>query len=282
MMEGCWRAAGVLLLLTLGPAAVAGAGDLADVKARGKLVLECFANQDSGFVRVNLDVLRERQLTLAQLRDPEGFEGLDVELLKGFAKSQGVALEIHSLTTGYDDLIPGLLARRGDVVANSLTITPARQEQVEFSNPYLIAWEVVLVPPDSPVRAAADLKGKTCAVARGASHLGTLRSSAPEARVLEKDFPFEAMVAVNEGQADCTISENAVPPGFVLEPPFPPLKVAFRLKQVDYGMAVRKGSDLLAPLNAYLEGVKQSGELDRLVDRFSIRRVGVPAPLVRP
>lgn len=280
MVESCWRAAGALLLLTLGPA-MAEAGDLADVKARGRLLLECFANQDSGFVRANLDVLRERRLTLAQLRDPEGFEGLDVELLKGFAKSQGVALEIHSLTTGYDDLIPGLLARRGDIVANSLTITPARQKQVDFSNPYLITWEVVLVPPDSPVRSAADLKGKTCAVARGASHAGTLRASLPEARVLETDFPFEALVAVTESQADCTISENAAPPGTVLEPPFPQLKVAFRLNQVDYGMAVRSGSDLLAPLNAYIESVKKSGELDRLVERFSIQRVGVPAPLVR-
>src|SRR5215475_9695670 len=88
----------VAALALLSPA-LALAGDLAQVKARGKLVMICFANQGDLFVSANLDAMRERNLKLAEMRDADDFQGIDVEILKGFAKSLGVRLEIHSLTS---------------------------------------------------------------------------------------------------------------------------------------------------------------------------------------
>lgn len=273
-----WAAALVLLLLPR----MAVAGDLAEVKARGKLVMVCFANQDDPFVSANLDAMRERGLKLSEMRDPNDFQGLDVELLKGFAKSLDVKLEIHSLTSGYNELIPALLRREGDLVANSLTITPKRQESADFTHPYMLGWEVVVTRPDSTIASAADLKGKTCTVAPGTSLTDSLKAIAPEAKIVVKPFPLATYVAVAEGEADCAMSENATPVGGTLSPPLPPLKVAFRVRQFDYGMAVRKGSDLLAPLNAYLEEAKRSGELDRLVERFKAGGFAAPAPPAKP
>jgi ABC-type amino acid transport substrate-binding protein len=212
------------------------------------------------------------------MRDPAAFQGLDVELLKGFAAKLGVKLEIHSLTSSYGELIPALLRREGDLVANSLTITPKRRESVDFSNPYMLGWEVVAVRPDSPIASAADLKGKRCAVAPGTSLVESLKRIAPEAQLVEKEFPLATYVAVQEGEADCAMSENATPVGETMKPPQLPLKVAFRVRPFDYGIAVRKGSDLLAPLNEYLEAAKRSGELKRLVERFEAQSFAEPAP----
>jgi hypothetical protein len=47
--------------------------------------------------------------------------------------------------------------------------------------------------------------------------------------------------------------------------------VAFRLVDIGDGVAVRPGSDLLPPLNAYLESKKTSGELEQILARNGFR-----------
>jgi glutamine transport system substrate-binding protein len=264
--------AGALSLL----AAPAGAGDLADVKARGKLVMLCYPSQNSTFVSADLDVMRERNLKLHELRHPDHFRGLDVELAKGFAKSLGVELEIHPVTTGYDALLPALLQREGDLAASSLSITPRRLESVDFSESYLKSWVAVAVPFDSAIASLADLAGKKAALMRGSSQLEFLQSQAPDVKIVLTDFSLENYVAVKEGEADFTLLDSRAPVGESVSAAYSDLKVAFRLREFDYGIAVRKGSDLLPPLNAYLAGLKQSGELQRTVERYDA--VGAKKP----
>lgn len=255
------------------------AGDLADVKARGKLVAVIFPNQDIPFVQVKLENMRERNLKLTEMRNPDDFQGIDIVLMKGFAKSLGVGLEVHTLNTGFGELVPALLRRDGDLVANSLTITEKRREQVDFTEPYFEGAEAIVVRPDSPIQSAADLAGKKCAAGRGTSQLEALKTLLPGAQRMEVDFPLQAYVDVDEGTADCAIAETGVPVGGKLKPPYPLLKVAFILRKYQYGMAVRKGSDLLEPLNAYLDGLKRSGELQRIADAHGVSELGwITAP----
>jgi polar amino acid transport system substrate-binding protein len=256
--------AGALLLL----ARAAGAGDLADVKARGKLILLCYPSQNSTFVAANLDAMREHNLKLAELRNPDYFRGLDIELVKGFAKSLGVELEVHAVTTGYDALLPALVNREGDLVASSLSVTPKRLESVDFSEPYLTSWVAVAVPPDSKIASLADVAGKKVALMHGSSQLEFLQSQAADVKIMLTDFSLENYVAVKEGEADFTLLDSRAPVGESVSAAYPDLKVAFRLREFGYGVAVRKGSDLRQALNAYLAGLKQSGELARLVGRY--------------
>lgn len=254
------------------------AGDLADVNARGKLVVVIFPNQDIPFVQIKLDALRERKLKLPEIRDPAVFDGIDVVLMKGFAKSLGVGLEVRTLTSGFGELLPSLLRREGDVVANSLTITPARREMVDFTAPYFEGAAAIVVKPGSTVASVADLAGKKCAAGRGTSQYDAL-TKLPGVQVSQVDFPFQAYVDVDEGAADCAIAETGIPVGGSLKPPYPPLKVAFVLSHYQFGMAVRKGSDLLGPLDVYLEGLKRSGELQKIADAYKVSDLGwIPAP----
>jgi polar amino acid transport system substrate-binding protein len=254
------------------------AGDLADVKARGKLVVVIFPNQDIPFVKVKLDALQEGKLKLTEMRNPDDFEGIDIALMKGFAKSLGVGLEVHTLTSGFGELVPALLRREGDIVANSLTITAKRREVVEFTAPYFEGAEAIVVRADSKIASAADLAGKKCVAARGTSQYEAMMKLFSGVQVTQVDFPFQAYVDVDEGKADCAIAETGVPVGKTLQSPYPPLKVAFVLRNFQYGMAVRKGSDLLAPLNAYLDGLKRSGELQKIADSYEVSSLGwIPA-----
>lgn len=256
-----------LLLLAAGLPRAAQAGDLAEVKARGKLVLVAYPLLEGNFVVVNVEAMQEKKKALKELRDPALFRGIDVDLAQGFAASLGVKLEIHPVTSGYDGLIPALQKGEGDIVASSFTITPKRQEAVDFSRPYLKDWIVVAVKPGSPIASLADLKGKKAAVMHGSSQLERLQALNLDVTMLLTDFALQNYVAVTEGNADFTLMDSHAAIGESVSPVYPQLKVAFRLSEFGYGVAVRKGSDLLHFLNAYIDSIERSGELDKITAR---------------
>jgi ABC-type amino acid transport substrate-binding protein len=269
---------GSLAVTILLPAAQpARAGDLAEVKARGKLLMITYPVQSTHFVSIKLDVLRDSGLKLTDLRRPEQFAGIDVELMNGFARSLGVELEIRPVADGYGALIPALDRRDGDLIASELTITPQRQAKADFSLPYVSNWIAVVVRRDSHIATPADLRNARGAVLRGSSHPEFLNAAVPGVHLQTTSFDLESLEAVANGSVDFALMDTGAPPGQSVDTMHPGLKVAFRLREIGDGIAVRKGSDLLAPLNAYLEKMKSSGVL-----RSILERNGFPAAASTP
>ncbi|MBX7185093.1 MAG: transporter substrate-binding domain-containing protein [Vicinamibacteria bacterium] len=257
-----------LSILLLIPAALGTAGDLADVKTRGKLVMLTFPAVEDPFVAVDVEAMRTAGLKLADMRDPEAFHGVDIDLVKGFAQSLGVKLEMRPQTGGYGELLPALLAGQGDLVASRLTITPKRQEAADFSVPYFSQWAVAAVRPDSKLATLSDLKGKRVAVMKGSSHyefLSTLNLN-PEIRLT--GYNMESYTAVVEAQADYALMDSRAAVGEPVSAQFADLKVGVRVHRSDQGVMVRKGSDLKAALDAYISGLRASGELEKILAKY--------------
>lgn len=244
------------------------AGDLADVKARGKLVMLTFPAVEDPFVAVDLEAMRTLGLKLTDMKDPENFRGIDVEIVKGFAKSLGVKLEMSPQTGGYGELLPALLAGKGDLVASRLTITPKRQESADFSAPYFSQWAVAAVKPDSKLATVADLKGKRVAVMKGSSHYEFLSALNLDPQIRLTGFNMESYSAVIEGESDYALMDSRAAVGEPVSAQFSDLKVGVRVHRSDQGVMIRKGSDLKAPIDAYIEGLRKSGELDALLLKY--------------
>ncbi|MBX7187273.1 MAG: transporter substrate-binding domain-containing protein [Vicinamibacteria bacterium] len=243
------------------------AGDLADVKAKGKLVVATYPLIEDSFMAVDVEAMRHSGLALKDMRDPAHFKGIDLDLMKGFAESLGVALEIRPELAGYGDLIPALDRREGDVAASSFAITPQRLATADFSTPYILQWDVAAVRPDSKIKSIADLKGKLVAVIEGSSHFERLKALNLDPMIRLTKYVLEGYDAVLEGQADYTLLESRAEVGQPVSAQYSGLKVAVRINETSYGIAMRKGSDLKAPLDAYLEGLRKSGELDKILAR---------------
>jgi ABC-type amino acid transport substrate-binding protein len=246
-------------------ASVAGAGDLADVKSRGKLVMLTFPAVDDPFVAVDVEAMRTSGLKLTEMKDPAAFRGVDVDLIKGFAQSLGVKLEMHPLTGGYGELLPALVAKQGDLAASRLTITPKRKESADFSAPYFVQWAVAAVPKNSKLASMADLKGKRVAVMKGSSQLEFLNllNLNPEIRLTA--YNMESYNAALEGQADYALMDSRANVGEPVSAQFSDLKVGVRVHAVEQAVMLRKGSDLKPALDAYIDGLRQSGELVKLL-----------------
>lgn len=268
--------------LVLFAGSVATAGDLADVKERGTLVMLSFPLLDGAFVVVDVEAMRSLDRKLTDMRDPEHFRGIDVDLMKGFAQSLGVRLEIHPVTSGYEGLLPALDRREGDLVSSSLTITPKRLEAVDFSMPYFLQWVVAATRLESNVRSLDELKGKKVAVMHGSSQLERLRQLDLNPKIQLTNFALENYVAVTEGEADYTLMDSRASVGEPVSTVYPEVKVAVRVGEVGYGVAVRKGSDLKGPLDAYLEGLSKSGELEKILARHGQSSEAKVATPVKP
>jgi membrane-bound lytic murein transglycosylase MltF len=109
--------------------------------------------------------------------------GLTYDLLKEFEKhlnqklgKKTLRVQLVVIPTPRDQLIPNLVAGRGDIAAGNLTITDDRRKQVDFSNPLFTGVDEILVTgPDSPaVTTIADLSGKEIHVRKSSSYYESL------------------------------------------------------------------------------------------------------------
>jgi len=237
--------------------------DLAAVRARGKLVLLGFPNMENAFLSVNLETG-----PMVKAGPPENFKGFDVELMKRFATSLGVTLEVRPVgEPSFGALIPELLAGRGDLIAGGFSITQERQELVDFSRPYYEVVPVVITPRKSDLVSLKDLAAKTGAVLAGsANELRLKRLGIPTERIRPVEFGSQGLAMVAEGRVDYWLTE--VGAGDTEEAPLEgnsDLKVALRLPEREgVGVAARKNSDLLKEFDRFVEQLEKSGELRRL------------------
>ena len=222
----------------------------------------CFPHQESSFVRV------DTSLGPMPRRGPsKHFEGIDVALLERFVIHLGVDLEVQTLEVpSYSALIPRLLEGPAHLVASSFSITADRQQLVDFSTPYYVTHREIISRQGLGVTSFEGLAGLRAAVVEGTNHEKSLRAmGVGDEQLVHVAFTLDAYNAVNDGEADYALvdHESVVR----LLDGFENVEVAFRLEGEDqFGIAVRPGSDLLAPLDAWLETMRAAGELDALID----------------
>jgi ABC-type amino acid transport substrate-binding protein len=233
--------------------AVAGSS-VAAVKARGKLVMLCFPHQESPFIRVDVELGLDH------------YDGIDYEIMDGFARSLGVALAVRPVKPSFATLVPALLAGEGDVIASSFSITPERRQKVDFSRPYFTVHTVVLVRQESTARSPADLAGKTASTVPGSSLEERIKQLHP-GRIHYVDFTRWNYDALSEKEADFTVLDDTST--LRLLPLYRDLKLAFPLPGVDdYGFAVAPKSDLREALDHYLDGLRSTGRLDKILQFY--------------
>src|SRR4051794_9353991 len=98
-------------------------------------------------------------------------------LLQQLKARQG-DMTVVFVPVSFEQLIPALLEGRGDIAAGGLTITPARQDRVSFSDPYLTNVDEIVVAAKGfrgDLKTLDDLSGREMRVVRGSSYIDHLK-----------------------------------------------------------------------------------------------------------
>jgi polar amino acid transport system substrate-binding protein len=133
-------------------------------------------------------------------------DGYDVDLAKELAKQMGVKLEVVNTTSA--NRIPNLQTSKVDVVFCNFTRNLERAKVVEFTTPYVVASEALLVKKSSGIQSVKDMGNRTIATVKGSTNGDEVRSLNIPIKIQEYDSSQAAILAVKQGQADAMIEDN--------------------------------------------------------------------------
>jgi polar amino acid transport system substrate-binding protein len=115
--------------------------------------------------------------------------GFDMDVMRMIAHLSGYEIDIKDLP--YDSLLPALKAGKIDILAAEINITPERAKQGDFSDPYWMADQAVLVAKDSDLTMATVFsKGHKIGAQTGTTQAKWLEDSA-KAGVKIQFKPYE-------------------------------------------------------------------------------------------
>ncbi|MEG1870138.1 MAG: transporter substrate-binding domain-containing protein, partial [Oscillospiraceae bacterium] len=135
-----------------------------------------------------------------------------------------------------------------DVIWNALTITPARQESMLISKPYLKNNQVICVKADSTIASKADLAGKKVAVQLGSSADEALMKDDISSKIGEKlefDNNVSALLDCKTGGVDAVVLDEVVANYYAKQEPDSYKVLSDSLAAEEYGIAFKKGNQKL-------------------------------------
>ena len=194
-------------------------------------------------------------------------DGYDADVAKLLAEDLGVEINLVPVTG--PNRIPYLLSGQVDILVASLGITPERAEQVDFSEGYAGIEIFVYGDVNTEVSEAADLAGKSVAVARASTQDTAITEIAPESTNIQRfDDDATAVQALLSNQVPLMGASNVVVSQIDTAAPGR-YDVKFSLRQQSQGIATRPGqTELMDHINAFLAKVKESGQLNELHEKW--------------
>jgi polar amino acid transport system substrate-binding protein len=156
-----------------------------------------------------------------------------------------------------------------DAAISSITITPARAEEMLFSDPYYIAGQMIVVQKNNDtITGEASLKNKTLGAQLGTTG-ESLANEVEGATVKSYNQIGLAIQDLLNGQIDAVICDTPIAEGYVNKNSSTLKIVGDSLTTESYGIAVAKGNEeLLDKINEGLAAVKADGTYDELVQKW--------------
>ena len=168
-----------------------------------------------------------------------------------------------------NDRVNSLKERRVDLVISLFTITKERAAQVDFSDPYFIDKESLLVLKDGPIKQLSDLNGKKVAVVEKSATLLSLQEDFPEGEIVEVKSKTDGIKAINEHQvealANTTVNLSLMWQSLPDKDRYTLIGTGDRFPPKEYAVGVKKNCpDLLEFVNKALSKFKNQGILNEL------------------
>lgn len=186
---------------------------------------------------------------------PAGFEYGLVKRIAEFAFGPGAGLVTQCVNDS--NRIPFLQSGKVDLVLASLARTPARAEQIDFSDPIWVSNLQLVVKKDSPIGGYADLVGRTVVTPTGSTYQTWLQKCHPKANLITAQSPADSSTMLVQGRADAFAYIDVYDYNFVQKNQG--FKVVGQLASpAIQGIGVRKGNAaMLAWINAVLARMRE-------------------------
>lgn len=192
-----------------------------------------------------------------------------MDLIKAIAEDQGFTIEITN--PGFDGAINAVQAGQADGIIAGMSVTDARKETFDFSDPYYTANSILAVLKSSDISSYEDLKGKTVGVKNGTSSQTFLTENKDKYGYKIKTFSDGSSMydSLNSGSVaaimdDEPVIKYAIKQGKNFKTPIKGTPSG------DLAFAVKKGNnpELVEMFNNGLANLKANGKYQKILDKY--------------
>ena len=197
--------------------------------------------------------------------DAGEFEGIDIETAQAIADKLGLELQIDDMD--FDAALLSVQQGKADIVMAGVTVTDERKAVMDFSDSYATGIQSIIVPEGSDIASPDDLAGKKIGTQRGTTGYIYCSDDFGDENVVAYDDGLTAVQALNNGQVDAVVIDNAPAKEFIAANPG--LKILdTSYAEEDYAIGMAKNSPLEDAVNSVLEELKADGTLQAIVDKY--------------
>lgn len=203
--------------------------------------------------------------------------GVDADIAQEIAKDLGKEVVIEHID--FDSLIPALVTGKADFVAAGMTITPEREEEVDFSIPYVESVQNIISKKDAELKTMDDLKGKKIGVQLGTTgdlavtdainlEDGALNDTGAEVKTYAS--ALEAAQDLMTGRIDAVVIDKLPAEEITKNNIDNLVTVKFGEISEAYGIAVEQGNtELLESINKTLQRLLDEGKIEEFISNHS-------------
>ena len=240
----------------------------------------CGGSKDSGDGTSASGNEEGKSLTVATSPDFPPFEslenneivGIEVDIMNLISEDLGMPVKYEQMD--FDSVIPGVQTGKFDVGMSGITVTEDRQKNCDFTDPYFLASQAIVVTADSPITCKADLEGKKISVQTGTTAEEYCMDNGYE--VLSFTANNDAAAALTTGKVDAWVVDNEVAVALAAQQGLTVLDEA--MTSEPYAFAFAKGSDeLVSSFNASLKKLMDDGSMQEIFDKYGVLYVAPEA-----
>jgi polar amino acid transport system substrate-binding protein len=257
-----WLVPAALAALMLAPVGPAAADRLDEVKGRGKVIVG-----------------------ISDTTPPFSFKkdgkivGYDIDLVHAVAKRLGVTVEMVGVSSA--ERIPMLKDGKLDFVATSMTRTPERLKEVDFSVIYFVTPHAVIVKKSSGITSVRQLAGRKASSASTSTAGPNLKEAEPKVELVYVRDYSEAFGLLKNGKVDAFPTDESVLRAIVQQDGHPDdyLFLSDFTKSRNVGFALKKDEPRFKEaINRALLDVEVSGDAVRIFDAWFGPNTAEPMP----
>src|SRR3989441_2516712 len=133
---------------------------------------------------------------------------VETSILPSISKKLNKQIKLEKKKSAPNTRIPLLTSNAVDLIAETMTDTQSRREQVDFSLTFFATGAQFLVKKGSPIKGIQSVAGKRIAAQQGSTNARIIRERAPNAKLLEFPDQPAAFQALAQGQVQAYTNDG--------------------------------------------------------------------------
>lgn len=201
--------------------------------------------------------------------------GFDIDIANALCAEMNA--ECTFVAQDWDGIIPALRANKFDAIIASMSITPERDEVVDFSDKYYNTPPAIAVPKDSAIAEATPeaLEGSTLGAQSSTTHANYAEKFFGGSELRRYGTPEEYKLDLQSGRIDAAIDDVVVLSDWINSPAGDCCKILGTLtldpviNGMGAGVAIREGeTELRDKFNAAIDAIRANGTYDEIQKKY--------------